>query len=65
MTAGELRELSIDELVAKSGELRGEAFNVMIKRSTGQLENTARLKQLRREIARVETVMHEKRGATK
>jgi large subunit ribosomal protein L29 len=65
MTAGELRELSLDELVAKSGELRGEAFNVMIKRSTGQLENTARLKQLRREIARVETVMHEKRGATK
>jgi large subunit ribosomal protein L29 len=65
MTAGELRELSVDELVAKSGELRGEAFNVMIKRSTGQLENTARLKQLRREIARVETVMHEKRGATK
>ena len=65
MTAGELRELSFDELVAKSGELRGEAFNVMIKRSTGQLENTARLKQLRREIARVETVMHEKRGATK
>ena len=65
MTAGELRELSLDELVAKSGELRGVAFNVMIKRSTGQLENTARLKQLRREIARVETVMHEKRGATK
>ena len=65
MTAGELRELSPDELVAKSGELRGEAFNVMIKRSTGQLENTARLKQLRREIARVETVMHDKRGATK
>jgi large subunit ribosomal protein L29 len=65
MTARELRELSLDELVAKSMDLRGEAFNVMIKRSTGQLENTARLKQLRRDIARVETVLHEKRGATK
>ena len=55
----------MDELEAKSRDLRGEAFNVKIKRSTGQLENTARLKQLRRDIARVETILREKREATK
>ena len=65
MKANEIRELSMDELIAKGNELRGEAFNVRIKRSTGQLENTARLKQLRRDIARVETIMREKREATK
>ena len=66
MKASEIRELSMDELIAKGNELRGEAFNVRIKRSTGQLENTAKAKQLRRDIARVETVMREKqREATK
>jgi len=60
MKASEIRELSIDELVAKGNELRGEAFNVRIKRSTGQLENTAKAKLLRRDIARVETVLRER-----
>ena len=40
-----------------------QLFNVKVKRSTGQLENTAKLMQLRRDIARVETVLREKRGA--
>jgi large subunit ribosomal protein L29 len=61
----EMRELTLDELHAKAQGLRGESFNVRIKRSTGQLENTARLKQLRRDIARVETIIREKREATK
>jgi large subunit ribosomal protein L29 len=65
MKASEFRELSLDELEAKSQGLRSDAFNVRIKRSTGQLENTAKLKELRREIARVETVLTEKREATK
>ena len=64
MKAGEMRDLSNDELDAKSRELRGELFNAQVKRSTGQLENTAKLNTLRREIARVETVLREKRGAT-
>ena len=46
----------------KSRELRGELFNARVKRATGQLENTAKLEQLRRDIARVETVLREKRG---
>ena len=65
MKASEIRDLADSELLAKSRELRGELFNVKVKRSTGQLENTAKLQQLRREIARVETVLREKRGAEK
>lgn len=65
MKASELRDLADDELLAKSRELRGELFNVKVKRSTGQLENTAKLHELRRDIARVETVLREKRGAKK
>ena len=65
MKSGDLRELSIDELEAKSTELRNELFNVKIKKTTGQLENTAKLRTLRRDIARAETVLCEKRGATK
>ncbi len=63
MKASELRDLSVDELSTKSAELRGELFNVRVKKSTGQLEDTARLKTLRREIARVETILTEKAGA--
>ena len=63
MKAREIRELTIDELAVKSRELRGDLFNAQVKRSTGQLEITAKLEQLRRDIARVETVLREKRGA--
>ncbi len=65
MKAAELADLSIDELTAKSGDLRHELFNARVKKSTGQLENTAKLQSLRRDIARVETVLREKRGATR
>jgi large subunit ribosomal protein L29 len=64
MLAREIRELTTDELAAKSRELRGDLFNAHVKRSTGQLENTAKLEQLRRDIARVETVLRERRGAS-
>ena len=65
MKSSEFRELSVEELETKSRELRGELFNVKIKNSTGQLENTAKLMLLRRDIARAETILCEKRGATK
>jgi large subunit ribosomal protein L29 len=64
MKSGELRDLSLEELEAKSRELRGELFNVRMKKTTGQLENTAKLSTLRRDIARAETILREKRGAT-
>ncbi len=63
MKASELVELSIEELAAKSRDMRAELFNAKVKRSTGQLENTARLMLLRRDIARVETVLTQKREA--
>ena len=62
MKAREIRELTLEELTVKSRELRGDLFNAFVKRSTGQLENTAKLEQLRRDIARVETVLRERRG---
>jgi large subunit ribosomal protein L29 len=62
MKAREIRELTVEELSAKSRELRSDLFNAQVKRSTGQLENTAKLLQLRRDIARVETVIRERRG---
>jgi large subunit ribosomal protein L29 len=52
MKASELRSLSAEELEAKAEVLRGELFNLQVKHSTGQLENTAKLRALRRDIAR-------------
>ena len=63
MKASELRDLSDDELVAKASELRDELFNTRIRKATGQLENTAKLRSLRRDVARAETVLRERRGA--
>ena len=65
MKARELRDLSVEELDSKGRELRGEIFNARVKKATGQLENLARLRLVRRDIARVETVLREKRGASR
>ncbi len=62
MKASELRDLSPEELSTKVRELRDELFNLKVKHSTGQLEDTARLGSLRREVARVETVIRERQG---
>jgi len=64
MKPAEIRGLTLEELVAKSEELRGEMFNARLRKATGQLEDTAKLKLLRRDIARVETILTERRGAT-
>jgi len=64
MKPAEIRGLSLDELLAKSEELRSEMFNARIRKATGQLEDTAKLKQLRRVIGLVETILSERRGAT-
>ena len=52
-----LERLTLEELESKSSEIRGELFNARVKRATGQLENTSLLRSLRREVARVETVL--------
>ena len=64
MTASELRSLSENELEQKGRELRDELFSAKIRRSTEQLENTAKLGQLKKDIARVETLLTEKHAAS-
>ncbi len=60
MNATELTGLSLKELVQKERETRAELFNAKVKHATGQLEDPAQLKVLRRYIARVATIMHER-----
>lgn len=62
MKPSELRALSIEELGRKESELNQELFNLRFQLHTGHLENTARIPQVRREIARVKTILLEKRG---
>ena len=47
-----------DELVSELKGLRKEAFNLRFQKATGQLENTARIRQVRRNIARINTIMN-------
>ncbi len=65
MKASELNSLSVAELERKSVELRDELFNARIRRATEQLEDTASLGRLRKNVARVETVLTQKREAGK
>ena len=58
--ATELRELSQDDLVTKLREAKAELFNLRVQSATGQLDNNRRLRTVRRDIARIYTVMHER-----
>ncbi|AEV38375.1 Ribosomal protein L29 [Pseudovibrio sp. FO-BEG1] len=61
MKATDVRAKTSDELKANLEELKKEQFNLRFQRATGQLENTARVRQVRRDIARIQTVLREKR----
>jgi len=65
MKASEYRDLSIDELAVKEKELSEALFNLKFQHATGQLDNTAQLKKTRKDIARVKTILAEKREAEK
>ena len=65
MKATELQALSESELEKKGLELRDELFNAKIRRATEQLENTAMLGHIKKDIARVETLLTQKREAGK
>jgi large subunit ribosomal protein L29 len=65
MEAAEIRKLAVGELEQKAREVRGELFNAKVKHATGQLEDTAKLSKLRKQIARVETALAEKQEAKK
>ena len=61
MTAvNEFRELGDDELVTRLGEAKTEAFNLRFQHVTGQLDNTSRLGELRRDVARINTLLRER-----
>ncbi|HAR46702.1 MAG TPA: 50S ribosomal protein L29 [Nitrospiraceae bacterium] len=60
--SGELRDLSADELAAKTADLKKELFNLRFQQAMGQIENPMRLRVLRREIARTKTILKEKHG---
>lgn len=62
MKTRDLRQMTIDELNLKGEELRKELFNIKFQLHTGRLESTAKLPALRRDIARVKTILREKRG---
>jgi large subunit ribosomal protein L29 len=55
--ASELREMNDDELTTRLGETRQELFNLRFQHVTGQLDNYSRLRQLKRDIARIETLL--------
>ena len=59
-SAGELRELTDDELTDKLRESQEELFNLRFQMATGQLDNNRRLRTVRREIARIYTVLNER-----
>jgi large subunit ribosomal protein L29 len=63
MNAAELREKTPDELRSQLESLKKEAFNLRFQQATGQLESTARMKAVRRDAARVKTILNEKAAA--
>ena len=62
MKAEDFRGKTVDELTDSLNEYAKEAFNLRFQRSTGQLENTARVGLVRRDIARIKTILNEKAG---
>ncbi len=58
--AAELRDLNDTELEHRLGEAKEELFNLRFQNATGQLDNIARIPQVRREVARIETLLRER-----
>jgi large subunit ribosomal protein L29 len=61
--AKDIRELTGDELQVRLRDLKQEAFNLRLQQATGQLENPARIRQVRRESAQILTVLNSRKGA--
>lgn len=60
MKIGDIRDLTPDQLSDEIVKLKKEQFNLRFQAATGQLENTARMRQVRRDLARIKTVLGEK-----
>ena len=61
MKASDIRARTVDELSKEVDALGKEIFNLRFQRASGQLENTARVRQVRRDIARIKTILGERR----
>ena len=65
MKAAELRDKSVDELSSRERELHEQLYKLRFQRATGQLENTSRVREVRRDIARAKTIASQKRASAK
>ena len=64
MKSEDVRQKSEDQLKDELLGLRKEAFNLRFQKATGQLENTARVREVRRDISRIKTILNAKRKAS-
>jgi len=64
MKPADIRAMTVDQLDDETLKLKKERFNLRFQRATGQLENTARVRQVRRDIARLKTIAAQKRAGT-
>jgi large subunit ribosomal protein L29 len=62
MKPGDLRAMTVDQLDDEALKLKKEQFNLRFQRATGQLENTSRVRHVRRDIARIKTIAAQKRS---
>ena len=62
MKAADIRTKTLDELSDEQSSLKKEQFNLRFQRATGQLESTSRVRQVRRDIARIKTIAAQKRA---
>jgi large subunit ribosomal protein L29 len=63
LKTGDLKVMTVDQLDDELIKLKKEQFNLRFQRATGQLENTSRVREVRRDIARIRTVAQQKRAA--
>ena len=63
LKTGDLKLMTVDQLDDELVKLKKEQFNLRFQRATGQLENTSRVREVRRDIARIRTVAQQKRAA--
>ena len=63
MKAEEVRDMSVDQLRDKLASLKKEQFNLRFQKASGQLENTTRMRDVRRDVARVQTILRQKLAA--
>ncbi len=65
MKATDARAMSVDQLSDELAKLKKEQFNLRFQKATGQLEKTSRIKEVRRDIARVKTIARQKAAEAK